>query len=286
MTFECTKLNIFSSLQQAYRCLWQYKTQHVMISLTAALPFCLAGFLGYLDPLLSLSHKEGTMPEGFNLAFIIFILTTFIWIIPVIILWHRLYLLGPEHLFRKKIWPLITRTLRVLAKSLIFLGIGFIAAATITAAILYLRIMSESADMKGTITEMGHSEYVLYVVGLLVLLTFLMVVALRLSMAFSALSIGKTLGFTTSWRITRKNTFRMLIATLLGIIPLLGINIFILWAIKYFFFVDILSGTAENITLIYIFVLLFSPILSLPIALLCSLTTRFYRHCGCEMLKK
>lgn len=278
MTFECTELSVTSSIRQAYACLWSYKFQHVMIAIFAALPFCLSGFNGMLDPVFSVTSTTEEMPEGFNLSFAILVFTTFIWAIPVIILWHRLYLLGPEHLIRKKIWPLITRTVKMISHSLIFFGMGLVTAVGITWGVLYLRVMSNSI---GTITEMGQMEFALYIFGMIVLLSFLLLIALRLSIAFSALAIGKSLRFTTSWNMTRKNTFRMLTATLGGWLPLLGVVAGLLWAAKYYFQIDLLAGTAPQQDMIYSFVLVCSPVLTLPVAILCSLTSTFYRHCRC-----
>lgn len=283
MNFECTELPIISSIRQAYGCLWHYKFQHVMISILAVLPFCFAGFQGYLDPVFSVISSAGNMPEGFNLSFIILVLITFLWAIPMIILWHRLYLLGPEHLIRKKIWPLITRSLTVISHSLVLFGMGLVAAISITWAILYLRVMSDS---EGTITEMGQMEYALYIFGILCIITFLLTIALRLSLAFSSLTIGKSLHFGTSWDMTSKNTFRMLASTLGGSIPLLGIVIGLLWAAKYYLQIDLYAGTAPEPHMIYSFVLICSPLLTLPIAILCSLASTFYRHCGCAEFRE
>ncbi|NOZ42665.1 MAG: hypothetical protein GXP02_05810 [Alphaproteobacteria bacterium] len=138
--------------------------------------------------------------------------------------------------------------------------------------------------MTGTITDLGHGEYALYIFALLVVFTFLLVIALRLSMAFSSLTIGKSLDFTTSWRITRKNTFCMLAATLGGGIPLLAVEALLLWAADHYFQIDLLAGTAPDPDMIYIFVLVSAPVLTLPMAILCSLTSSFYRHCGCADL--
>ncbi len=286
MNFECTELCIKSSIRQAYGCLWHYKFQHVMISIIAVLPFCLAGFSGTLDPVFSVFTVTEQMPEGFNLSFAMLVLTTLLWAIPVIILWHRLYLLGPEHLIRKKAWPLFTRSLKVISHSLVFLGLGLVATITITWGILYLRVMSESEDMEGTITEMGQMEYALYVFGIVVILCLLLIIALRLSMAFSSLTIGKSLRFTTSWNMTRKNTFRMMAATLGGVLPLLGIVAALLWGARYYFQIDLVAGTAPETEMIYIFVLVCSPILTLPLAILCSLASTFYRHCGCAEFRE
>ncbi len=286
MAIECTKLPILSSVQQAYHCLWHYKIQHVMISIVAALPFCLAGFAGYLEPVFSVSSGANVMPDGFNTSFAILVCTTFIWAIPVIILWHRLYLLGPEHLIRHKIWPLITRSLKIISHSLILFGVGLIFAITITGSVLYLRVMGESEQMLGTISQMGSREYALYIFGIMVVLSFILLIALRLSMAFSSHAIGKSMRFTTSWQITRKNTFRMLAATLIGSAPLGLIQVIVIWAGNYFYGIDLLAGAAPSPYMIYSFVLVSSPLLALPLAILCSLTSTFYRHCGCAEIRE
>ncbi|MCF6215354.1 MAG: hypothetical protein L3J58_04175 [Emcibacter sp.] len=281
MTIECTSLCILSSIKQTYRGLWHYKFQHVIISILAVLPFCLAGLSGLLDPVSTASPSAQGMPDGFNLSFTILVGTTLLWAMPMTILWQRLYLLGPEHLIRRKVWPLITRSLKLINHSLIFFGLLLVAGAAITWGILYLRIFSGSEKMMGTITRMGDMEYALYAFGLLAMVLFLLIISLRFSLAFSSLSIGKPLRFTTSWFMTRKNTFRMLIATLLSSLPILAIYSVLLWAAEYYFNIDLLAGTAQSSDMMYIFILIFAPILSLPLATYCSLTSTFYRHCGC-----
>lgn len=129
-------------------------------------------------------------------------------------------------------------------------------------------------------------EYGLYVFGILIIIAFLLTIGLRLSMAFAALTIGKSLKFGTSWDMTRKNTFRLLAATLGGAIPLLGVVTGLLWAAKYYFQIDLLAGTAPEANMIYIFVLVCSSILTLPMAVLCSLSSTFYRHCGCAEFRE
>ena len=204
----------------------------------------------------------------------------------MIILWHRLYLLGPEHLIRKKVWPLITRSLRVISHSLVLFGMGLVAAVGITWGVIYLRLMSESEGMAGTITEMGQTEYILYVFAIMIVAAFLLIIALRFSMAFSSLTIGKSLRFTTSWDMTRKNTLAMLAATLGGGIPLMVVVVAVIRAADHYCQIDLLAGTAPDPDMIYIFVLLASPVLALPVAILCSLTSTFYRHCGCAEFRE
>jgi len=286
MIVECTKLCILSSLRQAYHCLWHYKLQHIMIAITAVLPFCLAGFLGLLAPVFSVSSPLKIMPDGFNLSFSILVLTTIIWAFPVTILWHRLYLLGPEHLIRRRIWPLITRSFTIISHSLILFGLGLMAAIATIWSIIYLRMITDSRQMVGTITEMGRLEYALYSLGIILVISFLLLIALRFSMAFASQAIGKSMRLTTSWRITRQNTFRMLVATCLGALPLLGLQVITLGAAKYYLQIDIFSGSAPEPYMIYLFVLIFSPILTSPLAILCSLSSTFYRHCGCAEFRE
>lgn len=281
MAIECTKLCVRSSVAQAYGCLWYYKFQHMMIAVLAALPFSLAGLMGWLDPVFSTSPDLNNMPEGFNLSFAILLLTTFIWAVPVIILWHRLYLLGPEHLIRKKIWPLITRSFNVISHSLIFIGLGLVMSVLFIWGMLHLRAISSMDSMAGTITELGTGELLLYIFIGLDIFCFLLLVGLRFSMAFSAVAIGKKIGFTTSWRMTRKNTFRMLEATLLGGLPMIILLGAVMTGARVFMDIDLIAGTAPDQDMIYYFVLVTAPLLTLPVAILCSLTSTFYRHCGC-----
>ena len=94
--------------------------------------------------------------------------------------------------------------------------------------------------MVGTLTEMSQLEYALYIIGLLTVISFLIPIFLRFSMAFSAQAIGKSLGFITSWDITRKNTFRMLGATLIGFLPIVAIVALVLWGGNHYLDIDLL----------------------------------------------
>ncbi len=286
MIIECTELSVRDALRQSFNCLWHYKLQHTLISILAVLPICIAGWLGWLEPVISVTSVTDELPDGFNLSFAILVSSTFLWAFPVIILWHRLYLLGPEHLIRKKIWPLLTRTINIISHSLIFFGMGLLAAIGMTIGVLYLRIFNESEELSGTINEMGQTEYMLYATAIIIILLFLLIISLRLSMAFSAQTIGKKLGFTTSWRITRKNTFRMLFVTLFGCIPMIALAYLLTWSGNHFFEIDLLSISAPEHHMIYSFILVTSPILTLPLAILCSLTSSFYRHCGCAEVRE
>lgn len=281
MTIECTKLDITAAVKQTYGCLWHYKFQHILISVVAALPFCIAGMNGALSPVLSATSATLQVPEGYNLSFGILVLSTFFWLIPCIILWHRLYLLGPEHLIRRNLWALVSRTAYIISHSLVFIGMALIAATATTWGILYLRNLLEESMSAATITSVSQAEYMLYTAGIFIFFSLIAIASIRFSMAFSSQSIGKKLGFITSWKLTRRNTTSMLLSCILILIPLTLVSIFTLSAAKIFWQIDLIAGTAPSPDSAYYYILLAAPLLCLPIAGFCSLTSAFYRHCGC-----
>jgi len=281
MAIECTKLNIFAAVRQAYSCLWHYKVQHILISVIAALPFCIAGLHGALLPVLSATSAVDTVPEGYNLSFAILVLSSFFWLMPCLILWHRLYLLGPEHLIRRKLWALISRTVYIISHSLIFIGMALIAATATTAAILYLRIRLGASMNGATIATASQAEYLLYTTGFFIFFCLIAIAIIRFSMAYSSLSIGKKLGFRTSWQLTRRNTASMFLSMVVMLAPLVLISLLTLWAANVIWNIDLFSGDVMNNDLAYYYILFTSPLLCLPIAGFCSLTSTFYRHCGC-----
>ncbi|MFC7048251.1 hypothetical protein [Emcibacter nanhaiensis] len=271
--------SILTCIRDAYGCLWHFRFQHILISLFAFLPFCLAGFLGYLDAFLVSTNSQTEVPEGFYLSFIILMLTTFAWLVPSVILWHRLFLLGPEHLLRRKFWPLITRSFHFSLKILVFLGVLLVLLFLIGGAVLFV-LNQITLDRQGSVEAIGNIELAVYLAAAVVLFLLTLAIGLRLSLAFSAQSIGKRLGFRSSWDLTRSLTGHMLLSVLAGLILPVGLVLLLRLLVLSLFGLDILSGLAMAPKQIFILIFALSPLMSLPLAYLCSQTSVFYRNCG------
>lgn len=273
MISNCTKLPLRATLREAYGRLWRYKLPHSLISLIALLPFTCAGLAGFLTPVFSTAASPDHVTEGFNLSLLILVLTVFVWAVPCIILWHRLFLLGPQHLVRRKILPIWSRSITLVIQMLILLGAGLLMALGLILVIFYLIDIISIQAGGSDIHEMAGRELFLYTAGLVLVVTFVTLIAMRFSLVFSARSIGKALGFRTSWCLTRVNSWRMLIAATLTTFP--AVTCFYLLVIT-------IHAFGPNSRLLYLLVLLLAPLLTSPLALFCSLTSVFYRHCGAE----
>ncbi len=254
----------------------------MLISYIAFFPFSLAGFLGLLDPFFEPRSSLELVPSGYNLSFFLFIATTYLWALPCVILWHRLYLLGPEHLLRRKIWPILTRSFVLISKVLFLVGVCVTVAALLVIMLTFTIEFLNIDDSISNFLELSDVEFIRYlsIVSITGLLTYL--VFLRFTLAICARTIGKRMGLLASWRLTEKNTFRMFLSFAAIIVPtglitfgvlylyqsLIGINLF---------FSGEMLGTAS-----YVHLFILAPVITLPLGSMCSQCASFYRHCGGE----
>lgn len=282
MKQECKPLCLNTSITDSYKCLWHYKWNHLFISFVAFLPFVSLGLLGFFDPFFLPRSSHEMVPDGYNLSFGLYILTTYVWAIPCIILWHRLYLLGPEHLLRKKIWPILTRSFVMMSKVLFLVGIcsllAILSISTLAFLINYLGLNDSISDF----IELTDSEFTRYSIIVSVTLIITYLVFLRFSLAISARTIGKRIGLLTSWKLTEKNTIRMFLSFVVTNLPIIAGSLIIIYfyqtalGTNLFYSGEILTPFA------YLHILILAPVMTLPLSALCSQCAAFYRHCGGE----
>ncbi len=282
MEQECTKLCINTSLTDAYKCLWHYKWNHLFISVIAFLPFTLFGLLGLLDPFLLPRASHELVPDGYNLSFFLFILSTYVWAIPCIILWHRLYLLGPEHLLRRKIWPILTRSFVIMTKVLFLVGLSALLVIISVGALAFLISYFDLNDSISNFIELTDSEFIRYVliVSLSVIITYL--VFLRFSLAICARTIGKRIGLLTSWKLTEKNTVRMFFSFMITFLPILILSFGSVYLYQRLLGIDLFYSGELLGASSYFHILVLAPVITLPLSVMCSQCATFYRHCGGE----
>lgn len=282
MDKEQTTLCINTSLKDAYTCLWHYKWNHLLISYVAFLPFTAIGLLGFFDPFFLPRSSLEMVPEGYNLSFILYIFSTYLWAIPCIILWHRLYLLGPEHLLRRKIWPILTRSFVMMSKVLLLIGIASLITVISVGALMFLINSLGLNDSVSDFLDLSKNEFNRYLTIFVVAGVITYLVFLRFSLAICARTIGKRIGLLTSWRLTEKNTLRMFISFISVFLPaaLIALAAFYIYqaafGVNLFYSGEILSrGT-------YIHIFILAPVITFPISAVCSQCASFYRHCGGE----
>jgi len=282
MRFECSPICINTSLKEAYSFLWYYKWNHLFISVLAFLPFTLIGLLGLFDPFFMPRASTELVPDGYNISFMLYIFSTYIWAIPCVILWHRLYLLGPEHLLKKKIWPILTRSMVIISKVLFLIGIASLITIICVALLLYLITEMNLNDSVSNFIGLSDNEFMRFAVIITVtgLITYL--VFLKFSLAICARTIGKRIGLLTSWRLTEKNTMRMFLSFLSIVLPstLFTFSFVYLYqkslGLNLFYSGEILSK------LDYFHIFILAPVITIPLSAMCSQCASFYRHCGGE----
>tara|TARA_R110002073_G_scaffold270732_2_gene434034 strand:+ start:551 stop:1330 length:780 start_codon:yes stop_codon:yes gene_type:complete len=253
-----------------------------MISFIAFLPFTLVGLLGLFDPFFLPRASHEIVPKGYNLSFMLYILTTYFWAIPCVILWHRLYLLGPQHLLRRKIWPILTRSFVMMTKVLFLVGLS---SMLIIAFLAILTLIVSYLDLNDSISDfikLTDSEFMRYIVIISVTGMITYLVFLRFTLAICARTIGKRIGLFTSWRLTKKNTFRMFLSFVAIFMPVLTFSLGILYIYQKSIGLDLFySGEILN-TSSYIHIFILAPVITLPLSAMCSQCASFYRHCGGE----
>ena len=282
MNKECSKLCINTSLRDAYSCLWRFKVNHLFISYLAFFPFTLVGLLGLLDPFFLPRTSLEMVPEGYNLAFILFIFTTYLWGIPCFILWHRLYLLGPEHLWRRKIWPILTRSFVMMFKVLFLIGICVMFALILMVTLSFTIELFAHDNSLNNFLELNDNEYfrnasIATLTGLLTYFLFL-----RFSLAICSRSIGKRMGLLTSWKLTEKNTFRMFCCFMAIFIPSIIASLISVTLYQLFFSIDLFYSDEILSAVNYMHIFVLAPVITLPLGALSSQCSSFYRHCGGE----
>jgi hypothetical protein len=282
MKKECKTLNIKTSLTDTYKCLWHYKWNHLFISLVAFLPFVTFGLLGLFGPFFMPRLSHELVPEGYNLSFMLYILSTYVWGIPCFILWHRLYLLGPEHLLRKRIWPILTRSFVMISKVLFLVGICSLLAIVSISILAFLVNYFGLNDSISDFFALTDTEFMRYSIILSITLIITYLVFLRFSLAISARTIGKRIGLLTSWKLTEKNTMRMLISFIATNLPVIGATIGIIYIYQKLLGTNLFYSGEILTPFSYLHILILAPIITLPLSALSSQCAAFYRHCGGE----
>ncbi|MBT5072944.1 MAG: hypothetical protein HOJ34_10240 [Kordiimonadaceae bacterium] len=282
MTEAPSPLCINTSLKDSFSCLWHYKWNHLFISYVAFFPFTLFGLLGLFDPFFMPRSSLELVPEGYNLSFFLYILATYFWALPCIILWHRLYLLGPEHLLRRKIWPILTRSFVMMTKLLILVGICAFLAVILVGLLSFIIGFMGLNDSLSDFLELSDSEFTRYMVIISITGALTYLVFLRFSLAICARTIGKRIGLINSWKLTEKNTFRMLCSFMGSFMPITILAILILFGYQKIFGIDLFYSGEILSTLSYIHIFVLAPVLTLPLSAICSQCASFYRHCGGE----
>ncbi|MDG1707721.1 MAG: hypothetical protein P8H03_03120, partial [Emcibacteraceae bacterium] len=221
-------------------------------------------------------------PDGYNISFGLYILSTYFWALPCVILWQRLYLLGPEHLMKRRMWPIMTRSFVIMSKVLFLVGLAALVCILLVSVLLFLINALGLNDSVSDFIALSDNEFMrfLIIVFITALTTYL--VFLRFSLAICARTIGKRIGLLTSWKLTEKNTMRMFLSFVAIFIPASIATYAILFVYQSIFQFSIFYSGEMLTTSSYIHIFILAPVITLPLSAMCSQCAAFYRHCGGE----
>lgn len=172
--------------------LWEARRLHVILSLVAILPRTILEFTGALTPYYDGFMAE-TLPPGYWQATLLLFLWAALWNTPMLVLWYRRFLVGPEEMLRLRLGELAERTA-------LFLLYGFLLTLLVGGALLLLMVVLGGVL---SIVSGGHSGTMLPL-GLMVMvaLGLFFFLGARLILTFAAIPIGRRVSFRESWQRT------------------------------------------------------------------------------------
>jgi len=197
---QADRLPVQDTVQQAFALLWRYRDEWLRLALApVVLSFLLAVFV-----FLTRNQGVGLIASFVNMAPLALFAVS----------WHRLVLLGPRAIAPGLALVWSARETRFFVRALLFtVGLSLVAAAP---AFLFARMMQGSPS--------GALLLVAVALGLLL-------VAMRVGLAFPATALDRAYGFAQSWRDTAGCGLPLLgIVVLTGLPFALGVLLFHLLA--------------------------------------------------------
>ncbi|MEQ8665311.1 MAG: hypothetical protein RIC16_06270 [Rhodospirillales bacterium] len=146
-------------------------------------------------------------------------------VIPTITAWHRLVLLGHGDGGSRLRYVVGNTEWLYFGKLILFYIIVFLAAAALTVGTFAAVFTLERIAGENVIAGLS------LVVALLLVWAFFVGLMLRLSLVFPAAAIGDRFTFRASWRHTQGNTWRLIGAHVLAIIPVAVLTFVITFAV-------------------------------------------------------
>jgi hypothetical protein len=198
---ENRKINIWATISDACRMLWAARKQHVALAVMAYLPYPL---------IFLLSQGSGDSTKAVVAA-----LWGLLWLVPLHILWQRLFLVGPE-LFLKvsplqllKMWLRLVGYYLGLFVAIVGAGIAFAAAAF---ALHWVWGQALGAADPRTINVASAIEALAFV-------SLCLIIVMRLTPTFVGIPVDERIALRQSWLLMEGNAARLLLTILLVMVP-------------------------------------------------------------------
>ncbi|MDA5192763.1 hypothetical protein [Govanella unica] len=178
--------------RDALRDLWDARRFHVILSLIAVLPRAVMDAFGLLSPYYA-GVLAQTLPPGYWQAALLFLLWAALWNTPMLVLWFRRFMVGPQDVLRLGLGQLTQRSLLFLGYSfLLIVGIGVIVMLS---TVVLSGILSIFASGKSA-AALPFGFLLVLVIGLYFFF------GTRFMLTFGALTVGERLSLRDSWRLT------------------------------------------------------------------------------------
>ncbi len=198
------KLDVLDLTLGAVQHLWSNRGPHCVLALVVVAPYALMGALGLLDPLFA-ATTAGAVPEGYLTSAALMLAWGVIWNTPAMVLWYRMFLLGPDQMLKLPPAEFFARGARLIGYSILF-GLMLVAVAALV--MLVILVLFSSANLGAL--QQGPLMAVVMVAAL--------ILGGRLCLTFTAVALGLRLPFQASWARTRGHGFTISAAFLLSVL--------------------------------------------------------------------
>lgn len=207
------KIAIWMTAREALTLVWRLRSQHIVLSYIAVLPFTIMASLGWLDPVLQfrMDTPADHLPAGFVPALLLTLAWSWGWIGLCALFWFRLYLTGPSNFLRVTPPQLLGMWGRLMGY-VITLVSAFIMIGLVVAALL-VAIAMRGAGTPGPMTTGLISVIVTALVFLFITLS------LRIMLTIVGISVEAPISLRQSWHIMKGHSLTVFLTLLLLALP-------------------------------------------------------------------
>lgn len=179
-------LDVLELALGAVKHLWSLRGPHSILALVVMLPYAIMGATGVLDPFYTLATAEN-LPEGYLTAAGLMLVWAALWNTPAMVLWYRMFLLGPDQMLKLPVGAFLKRTVRLLGVSVLF---GLMIAALSLIVMIVATIATG-----GPAANQGFLMAVILIAAL--------ILGARLCLTFASIPLGHSMPFRASWAQTK-----------------------------------------------------------------------------------
>jgi hypothetical protein len=179
-------LDVLELTLGAVKHLWSLRGPHSILALIVVLPYAVMGATGILDPFYTLATADN-LPDGYFTAAGLMLAWAALWNTPAMVLWYRMFLLGPDHMLKLPAGAFLERALRLLGASALF---GLILGG-VTVVVMLIAAIATGGQ--------GFNQGVLMAVILIAAL----IIGARLCLTFASITLGHAMPFRASWDKTK-----------------------------------------------------------------------------------